>query len=156
RRADRGQAPLGAGRTSELGARPRRRLPQRASAVRLGALVSVPRPRSIGEAEGCFECLGVSETKRGPHRSSLRTRLQSALEVAGEAVSSRPRPRLRPGPSRQEQLGLKESDAFEPPFARFARLLLGRLGRRLKGLPRSDTPQRREKRPVICCSGSEV
>src|SRR6185503_17412679 len=114
------------------------------------------RSRSIGEAECLPECFGVSETKRGPHRSSLRTRLQSALEVAGEAVSSPScQPRWR-APCRGSQRLLKESDAFEPPFARFARLLLGRLGRRLKGLPRSDTPQRREKRPVICCSGSEV
>ena len=33
--------------------------------------------------------------------------------------------------------------------SRVLRLFIGRLGRRLKGLPRSDTPQRREELPVI-------
>ena len=33
--------------------------------------------------------------------------------------------------------------------SRVLRLFIGRLGRRLKGLPRSDTPQRREELSVI-------
>ena len=87
------------------------------------------------------------KTKEGPYGPSL-ARFYTPLEDGNDLRSRSCLPR-RPTRARPAWPVLRESAAFEPPFARVSRLFIGRLGRRLKGRLRSDTSQRREKLSVI-------
>src|SRR5438309_11326863 len=83
------------------------------------------------------------KTREGPFGPSL-ARFYTPLEDGNDFRSQSSR-RRRPERARPAWPRLQESDASEPPFARVSRLFIGRLGRRLKGLPRSDTSHRREE-----------